>query len=82
MEDIIKYVVECNSWYGVNALLILCTLLGFISVLIFTIILELIKHIPYIIDKLTSYNDIHTKAKNNNTSIEVELHRRNNEGTE
>ena len=82
MENIIKSVVECNSAYGVDALLILCTLLGFLGVLILITVLALIKHVPYIIEKLTSYNDIRTKAENNNTSIEVELHRRNNKETE
>ena len=82
MGNIIESVVECKSEYGVEALLTLCTLLGFIGVLILIAILAFMKYIPYIIDRITSYNDIRTKAKNNNTSVEVELHRRNDLETE
>ena len=73
MSNMIKYVVECDSLYGVVALLILCILLGLISLLGF---ITLIKLVPYIIDKITTYNDVHAKAESNNSSFEVDLHRR------
>lgn len=65
MSDMIKYVVECDTWNGVVALLIFCLTLCFISFLIYLIVMQCIK----------KYKDIHAKSSCNNVSFETELHR-------
>ena len=79
MENIIKYVVECGSVYGIVALTIL--FLGFTSLgLILYKTLQLV--LPYIYkivcrlcDTVKKYKDVHTKANVKDVSFETELHR-------
>lgn len=82
MMDIIKSIVECDSLYGVIALFILCTLLGFVSWLCYKVIIEVKKLIQYIVNKITKYKEIHAKAQCKDASLEVDLHERNDLGTE
>nr|DAX07990.1 MAG TPA: hypothetical protein [Bacteriophage sp.] len=82
MMDIIKSIVECDSLYGVIALFILCTLLGFVSWLCYKVIIEVKKLIQYIVNKITKYKEIHAKARCKDASLEVDLNERNEVGTE
>ena len=82
MMDIIKNIVECDSLYGVIALFILCTLLGFVSWLCYKVIIEVKKLIQYIVNKITKYKEIHAKAQYKDSSLEVDLHEQNEVGTE
>ena len=68
MSDMIKNVVACDSLYGLIALLILCTLLGLVSILIYKAVVSLIKCI-------SKYKDVHTKACVDDISIEMDVHR-------
>ena len=56
MSNVFKYVSECNSLYGVIAVLIVCILLIILGVLVYKIII-------FLIDKITKYKEIYTKAK-------------------
>lgn len=68
MSDMIKCVVECDSLYGIIALLIFLSFLGLVSILVYKIIIFLIKCI-------SKYKDIHAKACVDNVSVEADLHR-------
>lgn len=76
--EIFYYAVECNSLYNVVAFFIICTLFGFIAWLLYKAVLAICKLIQYIVNKVTKYKEIHTKAQHKDTSIEVDLHGRNN----
>lgn len=76
--DVIKYAVECDSLYNVVAFFIICILFGFIALLLYKAVLAICKLIQYIVNKVTKYKEIHTKAQHKDTSIEVDLHGRNN----
>ena len=80
--DVIKYAVECDSLYNVVAFFIICTLLGFITWLSYKAVLALCGLIRYIVNKVTKYKDVHAKAQRKDTSLEVDLHERNEVGTE
>lgn len=83
MEQIFKYTTECNSLYNVVALLILCTLLGFISWLCYKVIISFGKLIQYIVNKIAKYKEIHTKAQYRDASLEIDLQQNQDEmGTE
>ncbi|MBQ4523308.1 MAG: hypothetical protein IJA10_10215 [Lachnospiraceae bacterium] len=79
MENIIKYTVECGSWYGVVALVIV--LIGFISLLVFAyktirfILPFTSKGFSKFCNTLIKYKDFRTKASVKDVSIETELHR-------
>lgn len=75
--DVIKYAVECDSLYNVVAFFIICTLFGFIALLLFKAALAICKLIQYIVNKVTKYKEIHAKAQHKDTSFEVDLHGRN-----
>lgn len=80
--DVIKYAVECDSLYNVVAFFMMCALLGFIAWLCYKAVLALCGLIQYIINKVTKYKEIRIKAQYNDASLEVDLHERNNLGTE
>lgn len=80
--DIIKYAIECDSLYNVVAFFIICTLLGFIAWLGYQAVLVVAKLIQYIVNKVTKYKDVHAKAQCKDVSLEVDLHERNDLGTE
>ena len=80
--EIIKYAVECDSLYNVVAFFMICTLLGFVAWLLYKAVLALCRLIRYIVNKVTKYKDVHAKAQYNDTSLEVDLHERNEVGTE
>lgn len=82
MMDIIKSIVECDSLYGVIALFILCTLLGFVSWLCYKVIIEVKKLIQYIVNKITKYKEIHAKAQYKDVLLKVDLTEQNEEGIE
>lgn len=77
MSKMIKYAVECESLYNVVALFMICTLIGFIAWLCYKAMLTFLRSLQYIVDKVTFYKEIHTKAQYNDASIEVDLHERN-----
>lgn len=70
----IKYAVACDYLYNVAAFFIVCTLLGFIAWLCYKTLLALFSLIQYITNKVTKYNDVHTKAQYKDTSFEIDLH--------
>lgn len=79
MENIIKSVVECDSWYGVAALAVM--LLGFIvlSIIAFKTIQLVLPYLYKIISKLCStiqkYKDVHAKANVRDVvEFETDLH--------
>lgn len=78
MKDIIKYVVECDSLYGVISLAIMflgLVILGYIVYKCIIFILPYIyKCICKICNTITKYKDIHTKANGEKVSFEAELH--------
>ena len=80
--DVIKYAVECDSLYNVVAFFMICTLLGFIAWLLYKSVLALCGLIRYIVNKVTKYKDVHAKAQCKDASLEVDLHERNDLGTE
>ena len=77
MMNIIKYSIACKSLYNIIALFIICTLLGFIAWLSYKAVLVFCKLIQYIVNKVTKYKDVHAKAQCKDTSLEVDLHERN-----
>lgn len=80
--DIIKYAVECDSLYNVVAFFVICTLLGFVAWLLYKAVLALFGLIRCIVNKVTKYKEIHAKAQYKDASLEVDLHERNDLGTE
>ena len=80
--DVIKYAVVCDSLYNVVAFFMICTLLGFVTWLLYKVVLALFGLIRYIINKVTKYKDVHAKAQCKNASLEVDLHERDRMGTE
>ena len=73
MENVIKYVVECGSWYGLAALLILA-----ITVVVLAYILsDTVKSVcNKWFNTMKKYSFIHTKTNvGNDISSESELHR-------
>lgn len=82
MSNVFKYAVECDSIYNVVAFFLICTLLGFISWLCYKTVIVVAKLIQYIVNKVTKYKSIHTKAQYKNASLEVDLCERDNLGTE
>ena len=80
--EMFKYAVECDSIYNVVAFFVACTLLGFISWLCYKAVVVVTKLIQYIVNKVTKYKSIHTKAQYKDASLEVDLHERDRVGTE
>ena len=80
--EMFKYAVECDSIYNVVAFFMMCTLLGFISWLCYKAVIVVAKLIQYIVNKVTKYKSIHTKAQYKDASLEVDLHERDRIGTE
>jgi len=72
MENIIKSVVECDSWYGM-----VCVLVSFIF--FYATIRFVVPYIYKIVCKfcntLVKYKDVHTKTNVKDVSFETELHR-------
>ncbi len=60
----------------------ICTLLGFIAWFLYKTVLALFWLIQYIVNKVTKYKDVHAKAQCKDASLEVDLHERNEVGTE
>lgn len=65
MSDMIKYVVECDTWNGVVALLIIC---GLFALIVIAICYTLIKLVPIICRTITKFRDIHAKTSVNDVS--------------
>lgn len=81
--DVIKYAVECDSLYNVVAFFMICTLLGFMAWLLYKAVLALCGLIRYIVNKVTKYKEIHTKAQYRDASLEIDLQQNQDEmGTE
>ncbi len=72
MENIIKYVVECNSLYGM--ICVLAYLLFFYAVIRF-VVTWLYKYLCKFCNTIVKYKDVHTKANVKDVSFETELHR-------
>lgn len=68
MSNIFKYASECNSLYGVIAVLIVCILLIILGILAYKVII-------FVIDKIAKYKEIRTKIKTGEISVETELHK-------
>lgn len=75
MSKMIKYAVKCNSLYKLIAVISVCALLG-------TSVYFVCNTIQHIIDKICEYKEISIKAQYDDTSLEVDLHERNEVGTE
>ena len=79
MENIIKYAVECGSWYGVVALVILfleLTVLGLIAYKTIQLVLPYIyKIVCKYCNTVKKYKDVHAKASVKDVSFETDLHR-------
>lgn len=71
MENIIKSVVECDSWYGM-----VCVLVSFIF--FYATIRFVVPYIYKIVCKfcntLVKYKDVHTKTNVKDVSFETKLH--------
>lgn len=72
MENIIKYVVECGSWYGMVC--IIATFIFFYTTIRFALP-YLYKITCKICNTLVKYKDVYTKANVKDVSIETKLHR-------
>lgn len=72
MENIIKSVVECDSWYGM-----VCVLASFIFFYasIRFVVLYIFKIVCKMCNTLVKYKDVHTKTNVKDVSFETELHR-------
>ena len=70
MENIVKYVVECDSLYGM-----ICVIFLFITTyaIIHFVVPYIYKAICKICNTIVKYNDVHAKAATKNTSFEVDL---------
>lgn len=75
MSKMIKYAVECNSLYKLIAVIIVCALLG-VSMFFGC------STIQHITDKICEYKEVSVKAQCKDASLEVDLHERNDLGTE
>ena len=75
MSKMIKYAVKCNSLYKLIAVISVCALLG-------TSLYFVCDTIQHITDKTCEYKEISIKAQYDDTSLEVDLHERNDVGTE
>lgn len=72
MENIVKYVVECDSMYGM-----ICITFLFITIyaIIHFVVPYLYKALCKICNTFVKYNDVHTKTAFKDTSFEVDLKR-------
>ena len=79
MENIIKYVVECGSAYGVVALAILflgLSVLGLIAYKTIQLVLpNLYKITCKICNTVKTYNSFHAKVEVDDVSVETDLNR-------
>lgn len=74
MSDMIKYVVECDTWNGVVSLLLICCLF---SLIVVAICYTLIKLALIVCGTITKFHDIHAKASVKDVSFEADLHKQN-----
>ena len=74
MSKMIKYAVKCNSLYKLIAVISVCALLE-------TSLYFVYDTIQHITDKICEYKEISIKAQYDDTSLEVDLHERNEVGT-
>lgn len=72
MKNIIKYVVECDSMYGMVC--VICTFVCFYISIRF-VVPYLYKCLCKICNTIITYKDIRTKTEVGNVSIEANLHR-------
>lgn len=79
MENIIKYVVGCDSAYGIAALAVTflgLALLGFTAYKTIQIVLPYLYNITCkICNTIKTYKDVHAKAEVKDVSFETDLHR-------
>lgn len=79
MENTIKYIVECDSVYGVVALAV--SLLGIVLVMLVTnkmiqtVLPYLHKIVCKLCDTIKSYKDVRSKTEVKDNSFEIEMHR-------
>ena len=78
MENIIKYVVECDSLYGVVALMLLFLGQSVLGLIIYKtihlVVPYLYKALCKICDTIVKYKDVHAKADVKDASFEADLH--------
>ena len=70
MKNIVKYVVECDSLYG---MICVCFVFGVSFATILFVVPYLYKALCKICNTIVKYNDVHAKAATKNTSLEVDL---------
>ncbi len=79
MENIIESVAECDSMYGIAALVILFLGFSVLGLIAYKTIQLVLPHLYRITCKIcnavTKYKDVHTKANVKDISFETELHR-------
>ena len=79
MENIIKFAIECNSMYGIIALVIVFigfNLLGYTTYKIIQLVLPYIYKIVYkYCNTVKKYKDVNSKFGVKNVSVETDLHR-------
>ena len=79
MGDIIKSVVECDSWYGIVALAILFIGLSVLGLIAYKIIQLALPYIYKIVCKICNtvkkYKGVHAKIEVNDVSVETDLNR-------
>lgn len=79
MENIIKYAIECNSMYGVMALVVVFIGLNILGYIIYKIIQLVLPYIYKIICKYCNtakkYKEVHSKFGVKDVSVETDLHR-------
>lgn len=79
MENIIKYAVECNSLYGIIALVVIFLGFSILGCIAYKIIQLILPYLHKIICKhyniIKEYKEVHTKFGANDVSYETDLHR-------
>lgn len=71
MENIIKYIVECDRPYGIIGLLafLICSYLIILCISSFTY-----KIVCKVCNTIKTYKNAHTKVESEKTSFEINLH--------
>lgn len=79
MENIIKFAIECNSLYGIIALVVVFSgfsLLGYTTYKIIQLVLPYIyKIVCRHCNTVKKYKDVYSKVGVKDVSIETDLHR-------
>lgn len=79
MENIIKFAIECNSMYGIIALVVVFLGFGLLGYTTYKIIQLILPYIYKIVCKycntVKKYKEVHSKVGVKDISIETDLHR-------